>query len=87
MVKHRDVCIALCDLVETFNLLPWGWVGEEEQVERDNKSARLISHGIVFFSRNKSASAGLSAVETINRTALPWWIPQQRGHRQAFVAR
>ena len=30
------ICIALCDLVEPSNLLPWWWVGEEERVERDS---------------------------------------------------
>jgi hypothetical protein len=28
--------------------------------------ARLISHGTIFFSYNKTASAGLSAAETIS---------------------
>jgi hypothetical protein len=32
------------------------------------RSLELISHEIVFFSHNKSASAGLSAAETIIRT-------------------
>jgi hypothetical protein len=31
-------------------------------------SLELISHGTVFFSHNKIASAGLSAGETISRT-------------------
>jgi hypothetical protein len=35
-----------------------------------NLSAWLISHVTVFFSHNKSALAGLSAAETISRTAL-----------------
>jgi len=34
-----------------------------------NLSARLISHGTVFFSHNKTAPAGLSAAKTISRTA------------------
>jgi hypothetical protein len=36
---------------------------------RLNLSTRLISHGTVFFSHSKSASAGLSAAKTISRTA------------------
>jgi hypothetical protein len=32
VVEHRDICIALCDLVETSKLLLWWWVGEEDQV-------------------------------------------------------
>jgi len=35
----------------------------------DTLSARLISHDTVFFSHNKTASSGLSAAETISRTA------------------
>jgi hypothetical protein len=35
---------------------------------RLNLSSRLISHGTMFFSHNKTASAGLSAAETIQRT-------------------
>ena len=37
---------------------------------RLNLSARLISHGTVFLSHNKTASAGLSAAKTITRTEL-----------------
>jgi hypothetical protein len=33
-------------------------------------SARLINHGTVFFSHNKTAPGGLSATETIQRTGL-----------------
>jgi hypothetical protein len=33
-------------------------------------SLELIRHGIIFFSHNKSASAGLSAAETISRTVI-----------------
>ena len=36
---------------------------------RLNLPAWLINHGTVFFSHNKSASAGLSAAETIGRTS------------------
>jgi hypothetical protein len=42
--------------------------------ERDNRpvrlnlSTRLISHGTVFFSHNKTTSVGLSAAETISQT-------------------
>jgi hypothetical protein len=35
---------------------------------RLNLSARLISHGIIFFSHNKTAPAGLSAAEIIQQT-------------------
>jgi hypothetical protein len=44
--------------------------------KKTQKNVRLnllvwhISAGIVFFSHNKSASAGLSAVKTISRIAL-----------------
>jgi hypothetical protein len=34
---------------------------------RLNLSSRLISHGTMFFSHNKTASVGLSAAETISR--------------------
>jgi len=37
---------------------------------RLNLSARLISHAIIFFSHNETASTGLSAAETISRTKL-----------------
>jgi len=36
---------------------------------RLNLSAWLISYETVFFSHNKSASTGLSAIETISRAA------------------
>jgi hypothetical protein len=36
---------------------------------RLNLSARLISHGAMFFSHNKTASASLSATKTISQTA------------------
>jgi hypothetical protein len=36
---------------------------------RLNLSARLINHDTVFFSHNKTASAGLSVAKTISRTA------------------
>jgi hypothetical protein len=32
-----------------------------------NLSAQFISHGTMFFSQNKTASAGLSAAKTIRR--------------------
>jgi len=35
---------------------------------RLNLPARLISHGIIFFSYNKTVSVGLSAAKTISRT-------------------
>jgi hypothetical protein len=35
-----------------------------------NLSARLINHGTLFFSHNKTASVGLSAAKTISRTAV-----------------
>jgi hypothetical protein len=36
---------------------------------RLNLSSWLISHGTMFFTHNKSVSAGLSAAKTISRTA------------------
>ena len=36
-------------------------------------SAMLINHNTVFFSHNKTTSAGLSAAETINRTGC-WFV-------------
>jgi hypothetical protein len=41
---------------------------EKKHPVRLNLSARLISYGTMFFSHNKTASAGLSAAETISRT-------------------
>ena len=38
-------------------------------------SFELISHDIVFFSHNKTASAGLSAAKTISRTAYQVGAP------------
>jgi hypothetical protein len=35
-----------------------------------NLSVRFISHGTIFFSHNKTTSAGLSPAKTISRTAL-----------------
>ena len=35
-----------------------------------NLSVRLISHGAMFFSHNKTTSVGLSPAKTINRTTL-----------------
>ena len=48
----------------------------------------LISRGIVFFSRNKTVSAGLSAAETISRIAnhnyCPWFVCSVAGAKWKF---
>ena len=51
-------------------------------------SARFISHGIVFFSYNKTSLAVLSAAETISRIAnhnyCPWFVCSVAGAKWKF---
>jgi uncharacterized protein YhhL (DUF1145 family) len=46
------------------------YVGKICHPVRLNLSVLLISHGIIFFFRNKTTSAGLSVAETISQTSM-----------------
>jgi hypothetical protein len=47
-----------------------------------NLSARLISHGTLFFFHNKTVSADLSAAETISQTGQLLELGPAEGNRQ-----